>query len=125
MKQKSLANLKKDLWKVFTLYIKNRDGWRCFTCGRSCEGSGAHGGHFITKSIGGIELYFNEDNVHCQCYNCNINLSGNIWEYGQRLGTEKVNELISLKAKSKKAQWGRAEYEKKIAYYKELTAEKP
>ncbi len=121
-KQKTTAKLKKELWKWFTLYIKQRDNWACFTCGRRCEGSGAHGGHFITKSIGGILLYFDERNVHCQCYNCNINLAGNIWEYGQRLGEETVAALYKLKPASKKAKWDREQYLDKIAYYKSKVA---
>lgn len=121
-KPKTAAKLKKELWKHFTLYIKQRDNWTCFTCGRRVSGSNAHGGHFITKSIGGIVLYFEEKNVHCQCYNCNINLAGNIWEYGQRLGDETVKELYALKPASKKAKWDRDDFETKIAYYKSLTS---
>lgn len=76
-----------------------------------------HAGHFISKSVGGLALYFHEENVNAQCYNCNINLSGNIWEYGQRLGPEKVAELYKLKNETWK--WGIYEYERKIEEYKE------
>ena len=125
MKQKSITQLKKELWKFFSLFIRKRDGGVCFICGRRSEGSGYHGGHFIPKSIGGLELYFNEKNVHGCCYHCNINLGGNLYEYGMKLGEKTVKELYDLKKKSKGTVWGRAEYEKKIAHYKELTAEKP
>jgi|APSaa5957512493_1039668.scaffolds.fasta_scaffold103311_1 hypothetical protein len=88
---------KKEFWKTFAEYIKKRDKGICFSCGRKAEGLGYHAGHFIPKSVGGLTLYFHEDNVRGQCYNCNINLGGNQWEYGQRLGEEKVAELMELK----------------------------
>lgn len=118
MKKQSVSSLKKKLWIEFSKYIRNRDQWICFTCGRYAEGSGMHAGHFISKSVGGISLYFHESNVNAQCYNCNINLSGNIWEYGQRLGEEKVKELYKIKQQT--AKWSIDDYLKKIDYYKDL-----
>lgn len=114
----SISKLKKKLWIVFSKWIKKRDKNICFTCGRFAEGSGMHSGHFITKSVGGIALYFHEDNVHAQCYNCNINLSGNIWEYGNRLGKEKVAELYKIKQQTNK--WSLEDYQSKIEYYTKL-----
>lgn len=118
-KKKTISQLKKELWKVFAKYIKHRDKNICFTCGRYAEGSGMHAGHFIPKSVGGITLYFNEDNVHAQCYNCNINLSGNQYEYGQRLGLKKTEELLRLKQIITK--WSEENYNVKIEYYKNKT----
>lgn len=115
MKKQKLSSLKKKLWKVFSEYIRNRDKWTCYTCGRKATGSGLHAGHFIPKSVGGLTLYFHEDNVHAQCYNCNINLSGNQYEYGQRLGEEKVKELYALKHKA--IQWTVNDYLSKIEEY--------
>lgn len=116
MKKKSISTLKKKLWTLFSQYIRQRDKYICFTCGRKGEGSGMHAGHFISKSVGGIALYFHEDNVHAQCYNCNINLGGHQWEYGVRLGKEKVDELYKIKNQINK--WTIEDYEKKIEYYK-------
>jgi hypothetical protein len=113
----SISKLKKKLWIVFSKYIKQRDKNICFTCGRFAEGSGMHSGHFITKSVGGIALYFHEENVHAQCYNCNINLSGNIWEYGKRLGEKKVAELYKIKQQTNK--WSSQDYEDKIKHYEQ------
>lgn len=117
MKTKTIGQLKKDLWKVFSLYIRNRDKNTCFTCGRHCEGSGYHAGHFIPKSVGGLALYFDEENVNGQCYNCNINLGGNQYEYGQRLGKKKVEKLMKKKLLSEK--WSTDDFKEKIRYYKE------
>ena len=118
MKTKSLAQLKKDLWKVFALYVKKRDEYICFTCGKYCEGANANAGHFIPKSAGGLALYFHEDNVHCQCVGCNLFLQGNQYVYGQKLGEEKVKELYKLKQQTVK--WTQQDYLDKIKQYKEL-----
>lgn len=82
-KPKTLGKLKKELWKLFSLYIKlkySKDGEHvnCFTCGKLLKigTSDCQGGHCLPKGgYGG--LYFNENNVRVQCYHCNINLSGN------------------------------------------------
>ena len=115
-KQKTNAKLKKELWKVFSQFIRTRDKGICFTCGRRAEGSGYHAGHFIPKSIGGILLYFHEENCHGQCYNCNINLGGNQYIYGQKLGEKKVKELYAIKEKITKDY----PFQEKIDYYKSL-----
>lgn len=118
LKKKSkvkLSVLKRKLWKVFSEYIRKRDKGICFICGRVASGSAYHAGHFIPKSIGGLALYFHESNVHGSCYHCNINLGGNLYEYGVKLGVEKVNELYQLKNQILKVDeiW----YAEKIAYY--------
>lgn len=112
----SISKLKEKLWKVFSLYIKNRDKWTCYTCGRKAEGAGMHAGHFISKRIGGIALYFHEDNVHAQCYHCNINLGGNQWEYGKKLGEKKVEELQYIR-RNVIEKWSEYDYLQKIEYY--------
>lgn len=111
----SISKLKAKLWNLFSKHIRERDKYTCFTCGRIGEGSGMHAGHFISKAVGGIELYFDEDNVHAQCYNCNINLGGNQYEYSLRLGSEKSAELYKKKGVFTK--WTEETYRKKIDYY--------
>lgn len=118
---KKISVLKRKLWVLFSKYIRERDKNICFTCGRKGEGSGSHAGHFISKAVGGNVLYFHEENVHCQCYNCNINLSGNQWEYGKRLGEETVNKLYALKGKIEK--WTVEDYENKIKQYEKRNVE--
>lgn len=120
-KKKSLAKLKKDLWKVFAVFIKQRDKGICFTCRkRGFTGSNYHAGHFIKKSMCGLILYFHEDNVHGQCMYCNFHLDGDAYAYGTRLGAAKVRELYDIKKKTKGTIWDRTDYEKKIAHYKAL-----
>lgn len=109
------SQLKKKLWHVFSQYIRKRDGGVCFTCGATgLSGSNYHGGHFIKRSVGGLALYFNEDNVHGQCLRCNLWLDGNQYEYGKKLGEEKVQELYKIKNQIIKD----FPYLEKIEYYK-------
>lgn len=96
-KVKTNAQLKKELWVIFSKFIRQRDGGICYICGRKCEGSGYHASHFVPKSIGGIGLYFDEDNVHGCCYNCNINLGGNYYLYSLKLGKELSESLYKRK----------------------------
>lgn len=114
-----ISKLKRELWKYFSLYIRQRDRFTCFTCGRKGEGKGMHAGHFIAKSVGGIALYFNEENVHCQCYNCNINLGGNQYIYGKKLGS-KADELYKIK-NTVTEKWTESTYREKIEHYKKLS----
>ncbi len=113
--KKSNATLKRKLWKVFSQYIRKRDRGVCFSCGRRAEGLGYHAGHFISKAVGGVGLYFNEENVRGQCYHCNINLGGNSYVFGKKLGEEKCKELYQLKNQIIKDY----PYEEKIKEYTE------
>lgn len=120
LKKKSktkISVLKRKLWTEFSKYIRERDNYICFTCGRKGEGQGMHAGHFVPKSVGGIALYFNEDNVKCQCYHCNINLGGNQYIYGKKLG-KKAEELYRIK-NTVFEKWSEEDYLNKINYYKE------
>lgn len=111
--------LKRKLWEVFAKFIKQRDAYTCFTCGRKVTGYGMNAGHFIPKSVGGLSLYYHEDNVHAQCSYCNLTLNGNQYIYGQKLGSQKVSELYKLKQISTK--WTDMDFEKKINHYTRKT----
>ena len=120
-KKPTVGKLKKKLWKHFSLYIRTRDKYTCFTCGKVAHGSGMHSGHYIPKSVGGVALYFHEKNVHAQCYHCNINLSGNSDIYLQNLvkryGEEIIDEIRLLRQEINK--WSLQDYTDKIEYYEE------
>jgi hypothetical protein len=122
-KDKSVSFLKKKLWKLFSKYIRERDKYTCFTCGKIADGSGMHAGHFITGATCPTELYFSETNVHAQCYHCNINLSGNWVIYEQKMLTKYGLETIDTLKKSRfvidKKDW--SWYHEKIAYYEGLS----
>lgn len=114
-----IAVLKRNLWEIFAKYVKARDNYTCYTCGKKVWGYEANAGHFIPKSVGGIALYFHPDNVHCQCTYCNLTLSGNQYVYGKRLGEDKVRELQALKNAAPR-KWAKAKFEERIDYYRGL-----
>jgi len=86
----SIKGLKKKIWVVFSKYIRKRDKYTCFTCGKK-EKPG-HAGHYIHN-----KLDFDPLNVHHQCIYCNRYLRGNLGVYGEKLirenGIEKIEEM--------------------------------
>ena len=56
-------------------------------------------GHFVPKKKGNA-VYFVEENIHPQCYQCNINLGGYGAMYNKFMldtyGQEKIDELLDL-----------------------------
>lgn len=125
-KKPTTAKLKKKFWVIFSKYIRTRDNYTCVTCGRKGEGQAIHAGHFIPRSIGGLSLYFHEQNVHAQCYRCNIHLSGNWPAYRKfilkKYGEEVEKELMELKDKGFR-QITSEEYLTLIEEYKKKTDE--
>ena len=91
-KPKSVRELKKELDRVFSLYIRNRDRKICFTCGKP----GNQAGHFISRSHNSTR--YSELNVAAQCLSCNIFKHGNHAEYAYRLiqkyGRKEFEHLI-------------------------------
>ena len=81
----TVGALKRKLWKLFSAYVKARDGNICFTCGaKDLEGINWHAGHGIRQG-GHAAVQYDPKNVHSQCGRCNIWLGGNTSEYMARL----------------------------------------
>ena len=78
-----ISVLKRKAWKVFSLWIRERDDWRCFTCGRGGIGSFMNAGHYISRRHNAT--LFDERNVHAQCMNCNLWGYGNMGVYTLKL----------------------------------------
>lgn len=75
-RKKSLQSLKHKAWKLFSLWIRQKDadhrGFNyCVSCGKVDHWKSLQAGHFIPKSHG-LVYYFHEKNVHPQCERCNI-----------------------------------------------------
>jgi hypothetical protein len=121
-KKRTINELRKELWRVFSKWIKVRDKYICFTCGNDCEGKANSGHFFHGKSV---MSWIDERNVHCQCIGCNKYKSGNLAEYSLKLletyGGNIIYELKQLKSIKKK--WEHKELEDKIEYYKNKTQE--
>lgn len=100
-KPKTLSYYKNKFWSVFSQYIRIRDKGQCFTCPTKKHWKKMQAGHMVPRASGGLSLYFHEQNVHCQCYRCNINLGGNGAVYAKnfvtKYGQDDFDEIMRLK----------------------------
>lgn len=107
MHHKSSKQLEKDLDKVFSLYVRQknadfRGNVKCYTCGKSVNWKvQCDAGHYIKRSHLGTR--WDERNVKPQCKRCNKWLNGNQDEFAKRLvdeyGADILKELWKLKHK--------------------------
>lgn len=90
-KKDSVSAWKKKAWAVFSKWVRERDKYTCYTCGKNYSADGAnkgymHAGHFISRSHN--NTLFCEINVRAQCYYCNVRERGNVGEFAYRLRQE-------------------------------------
>lgn len=119
---KTLAQLKKELTKVFNTFIRQRDSkdgyFTCICCDKPLPVAQMHAGHFIPSTYSAVR--FDPDNVHGQSSGCNLFKRGNLTEYRPRLvakiGKDRVEALEARRhdAFKQTREW----YEEKIAEYK-------
>ena len=127
-KIKPIGKLKKDVWKVFSEYIRLRDCLKtrgtpdfgnCVTCSRLVRRTEADAGHFIGRSHGAT--LFDERNVHLQCKRCNI--TGEVLKYrraiielyGEGVDVELEDKATETKKFSRQELEGlKAEFSRKI-----------
>ena len=92
VKRKTVTSVKKKVWPLFSQYIRMRDCLKttgctsfglCITCGKRYHIKLLQAGHFISGRHNAN--LFSERGTHAQCYNCNINLRGNILEYRRKI----------------------------------------
>lgn len=127
VKKKSRSKLVKELDRVFSIFIRQRDlpGGRgkCYTCGSPLRFEDAHNMHFITR--GCYRYRWDEDNCKAGDYRCNIALKGNYIEYTRLMideyGIDKVDEMRRNAKQVFKI--STQEIEDKIAYYKRRIGE--
>lgn len=83
-----LVKAKKDLCKIFSMYIRMRDCFAatgtldkgiCCTCGRPYPIKKLQAGHFIPGRMDSI--LFEPTCVHAQCYRCNMRRQGEWVKY--------------------------------------------
>lgn len=100
-KVKTVAKLKKDADKWFSLYVRHRDSKdglaECITCGVSKPVKEMQAGHFVRRSVN--LLRYNDQNVNAQCVGCNMFKAGELYLYGKALdlkyGDGTAEELMS------------------------------
>lgn len=96
------ARLERELWALFSKYIKDRDNWTCITTGKRIVGSAMNAGHFHPQGLY-KRVKFNPRNVHAQSAGDNCWKHGNLTVYAEKLiekyGPEIINELKRAKEK--------------------------
>lgn len=113
---KTQAQLKKELDKWFSLYIRNKYPKRCFTCGKS--GVALQCGHFVPRQY--LVTRWEEKNCRPQCVGCNIFGNGKVLDFEdnlvKELGREEVEALKAARHQIMKVDstW----YLSQIVYYK-------
>jgi hypothetical protein len=116
----SIARLRRKLDKVFSLYIRERDNYTCFTCGRKGK-KHMQCGHALPKKMNGTFLRYHPLNAHCQCFVCNRYCEGNGLIYSinlrKRYGHDTDVKLVGLIDESKKFVATRGWYSDQIDYF--------
>lgn len=128
LKRKSktpLAKAKAKLWEECKRITRRDYGNTCYTCGKQgLEGSNWHTGHYISSSICSVYMRYHLDNLRPQCYNCNINKSGNWLSFENHLKQDKgdvfTTELKQLNEETKGKQYDILWYQDKLEEYKAL-----
>lgn len=115
---KSYGKLKKELDRVFSIFIRQRDKGKCYTCGIIKDPKKMQCGHFFTRAR--MATRWSEVNCHCQCCGCNIFRGGNGAEYANQLEKQYGPGIIQkLRKESLKVkQFKIGELEKLIEHYK-------
>lgn len=124
-----IPKLVKKLDDLFQMYIRERDGWKCCTCGKVLlkDKTNMHAGHFISRRH--YSTRWDDTNVHSQCAGCNLKQSfgdvETITKYESFLklkyGASKVDDLIQ---KSHEIyHLNRGDLMEKIDFYKEKLQE--
>lgn len=117
IKPKGISKLKRELDRLFSIYIRAKYPKECYTCGFKGK---LQNGHFVSRMY--LSTRWDEANCRPQCRVCNIWQSGRAVDFEEHLikdlGREAVEEL---KAK-RKILWKLTPswYEAEIARYKVL-----
>ena len=114
LKRKTPAQLKKELDRLFSIYIRNKYPKVCYTCG--AIGKTLQNGHFVSRSY--LATRWNEDNCRPQCVGCNLFGNGKPLDFEEHLkkeiGVKKVEEMKKSRHQIMKLspQWYLEEIEK-------------
>ena len=120
-KKTSTKHLKKELDRVFSLWVRNlgaKDGMnQCFTCKKTLPIKELQCGHYESRKH--TSLRWERANCEIQCERCNITLKGNYTVFAQRMiekyGKEHL-EMLAIK-KHNRVKWTAFEYKLLIKEY--------
>lgn len=126
-KSKTQAQLKKELDKIFSLYVRtiHSDAMgnnTCYTCGKAGTIKTMHCGHFVSRQY--LATRWHENNCRIQCAGCNLFGNGKPLDFEERLKKELGNEYVEkIKAsRHQSLKLDRNWYLKQIELYKEKLA---
>lgn len=92
------SKLKKKLDRLFSQFIKLRDGgqefFKCISCQKTKPLNQFNAGHYWSRRY--MSTRYDEKNVNGQCIHCNMFLSGNIQGYTTGLIKKYGNEILQL-----------------------------
>lgn len=115
---KTQAQLKKELDRVFSLYIRKIHPHKCYTCGKT-DGP-MQCGHFVSRQY--LATRWSEDNCRPQCWGCNGFGNGKPLDFEERLKKELGNDFVEKMKASRhiSLKLDRDWYQEKIEHYKAL-----
>tara|TARA_R110001632_G_scaffold52672_1_gene130348 strand:- start:235 stop:642 length:408 start_codon:yes stop_codon:yes gene_type:complete len=123
--KKTVSKLKKELDKIFSVYIRLREAneygmVQCFTSGRVYHYKKIHAGHFMSRRH--LATRWCETNVQPQSAADNLFGQGEQFKFSINLDSkfgEGTAEELQYKSRTT-VKISRVEYEEKISYYKSL-----
>jgi hypothetical protein len=96
-KQPSQAKLKRELDRVFSIYIRTKFPKECYTC-RKQEVT-LQCGHFVSRQY--LATRWDENNCRPQCIGCNIYGHGKPLDFEERLKTDLGADFVEKMKKSR------------------------
>ena len=123
-KKKTVSQLRKQLDKYFSLYVRlsNADQYgmcTCFTCGAKKHWKEIQAGHFMSRKHTATRWHL--DNVKPQCVKCNMYSQGEQFKFAQNLGMKKANQMQKLSQTTAKFTYSEIVWY--IEHYKEKVKE--
>lgn len=92
-RSKTPAQLKKELDRVFSIWVRSTGKKECYTCHRKSDTLQC--GHFVSRSY--LVTRWEPDNCRPQCVGCNLYGSGKPLDFEENLkkeiGAERVEEM--------------------------------
>ncbi len=116
-KKRSAAKLKKELDRIFSIFIRKRDGGACYTCPQKKTWKEMQNGHFVPRQY--LATRYDEMNCHSQCYACNMLYNGQPSAYAKRLEKEYGQGTVELLESKRKTIVKDFPYEYWIQIYNE------
>ena len=111
--------------KTVNTFIRMRDGKNCISCSKSGDQGAYHAGHFKSQGYNSA-LRFDENNIHVQCYRCNVELSSNQSLYRPALINKiGIDEVLRLETTKNTKLWTVEELQDIIKTYKAKIKELP